>query len=362
MSTINILAIIPNRTDATSLYRGLGPLSNLRREMDLNVIFCDKIDDSILDMVDLVFMQRPAEDYNLQVAKLCQQNGTPLWIDYDDLLLEVPEDNPAYDHYSSKEKKQKIMDITKLATCVTVSTEHLKRCLQNPKDPLNHRVFVVPNALPDKFLNHAKKYNTTAKHVNWRGTNTHQRDLAEFAPELIELANERVDMTMTFIGYNPWFITQYIEPRRAIVAPPMTISDYVRFMSVTNPPIQIVPLHKSNFNMCKSNIAWLESCLVGAICIGPEWQEWTGKPGILTYKTAQDFKACIGYALDNPDLMAKQHAQSWAFVKENLILSKVNVLRRKIIHALNQYGRTGSLDLFPSNGAPERAPNEQNNA
>jgi hypothetical protein len=343
---INILALIPNRVDATSLYRGLGPLSDIRRQLDIHVNFAAAVDESILDMMDLVFMQRPSTPDDLKIAQMCVDNGTPLWMDFDDLLTQVPEDNPAHDAYMEPSAIDRTNRLIGMANVVTVSTRQLKECLQNPEAPLNKNVFVVPNALPDKFMPLARSFTRGREHINWRGTNTHQRDLGEHTEPILKVLDSRPKLTMTFVGWNPWFITSYVPVNQALIVPAMTIRQYFKFMSATNPPIQIVPLHDSLFNRCKSNIAWLESCLTGAVCIGPAWEEWVDRPGILTYKTREDFLACMEHALDNPDLMEKYQIEGYKYIRAKCLMSQVNASHRiPIIKALIGQGD------YPAGGA-----------
>lgn len=358
---INVLMVIPNRGDATSFYRGMGPWTEMRRRSEFNMIYTDAVDWSILRLADFVFMQRPFTKEHKALAIMAKQWDIPLWVDYDDNLFAVPTDNPAHGLYSSDETQKAVAEITSLATVVTVSTEQLKRCLQIKEQPLNNRVYVVPNALPDFLVKRKAPFNFK-KQINWRGSNTHMRDVFQFAPEISQVAQENPDTTFTFIGSNPWALTDHMRPNQAIVVPPMGIGDYIEFMRVTNPSIQIVPLDDSIFNRCKSNIAWIEATLAGGVCIAPEWEEWV-RPGVLTYRTTEDFKACMEFALTNPEKLAEQHEISWEYVQEHLVLSKVNEIRFQIMDTLaeaaTQYYSRPARHVpigWPIDGEPKAAP------
>jgi hypothetical protein len=332
MKPINVLLIVPDRTDATSLYRSMGPFANLRKQINITLMVVGGIDWSVLRMSDFVFMQRPFNNEHRKIAELCKAWSTPLWVDFDDLLFDIPTDNPAYGHYMTQEIRSNIVAITKMATVVTTSTLQLKKVLQLAKNCLNERVYVVENALDDCFV-HLKRVFQYKKHINWRGSNTHVRDLTEHAREIIELARERKDATFTFIGYNPWFLTDAMRKDQAIVAAPMQIGDYFQFISKTNPSIQIVPLDRSMFNMCKSNIGWIEGTLAGAACVGPDFDEWM-VPGCSNYSTPEEFKQKVEFLLDNPGKARELHDESWEYIKNNLLLSHVNKKRINIIMSL----------------------------
>lgn len=329
---VNVLAIIPNTEDATGLYRSTAPLAELSKRDIIRISHMPEVGENRLEYVDMVFMQRPFTNDHRKIAQMAVDNGIPLWVDHDDLLFQVPMDNPSYNTYMNKQVIKNVTEIIAMANAVTVSTHALKRALQPPKAPLNRNVFVVPNALSAKFLRLAKPYEHK-KHINWRGTDTHMRDLAEYAEPLILHAKRNMDTTFTFLGYNPWFITGEMRKEQAVVVPPMTVGDYFRFISATNPPVQICPLHDSLFNRCKSNIAWLEATLAGGVCIGPDWEEWH-KPGMLTYNNDTDFAACLELAMTQPQKMKEFHAMSWDYIRKNLMVHQVNEIREQVINAL----------------------------
>ncbi len=328
---INILTIIPQMEDATSLYRATGPFATMRKQIQCNPVFTSSIGENQMEFADVVFMQRPFTPEHVKIADMCADSGTPLWIDYDDLLFDLPPDNPAHHTYMNQEARSRLVKIINKASIVTVTTQQLKKCLQDPV-LLNNNVHVIPNAFPDKFLSLMKPYNHK-KQVNWRGTNTHMRDIGDYATPLIELAQTRKDTSFVFVGYNPWFVTEQMDPKQSIVVPPMTNGDYFRFMSATNPSVQIVPLSDNLFNRCKSNIAFLEANMAGAVAIVPQWNGWN-LPGCLTYRNQAEFKHYIEQALDEPGLMEHIHKSGREYIMENMLLTKVNSKRCQILESL----------------------------
>lgn len=329
---IRILMIVPNPEDATSFYRANGAFSELLKTEQVSLIYADKFCWSTAANADFAFMQRPYDASHLQIAEICRNIEMPLWIDYDDMLLDVPSDNPAFPTYSLLSTKENIIKITKLATVVTVSTNQLKRCLQLEKNPLNERIYVVPNALNDKLVKKAQPH----KHSNrfcWRGTNTHMRDVFGVQPEIVQFAQRYPMSLFNWVGWNPWGVTDCMKAKQAIIAPTMGIHDYFSFITKINPAFQIVPLDNSMFNRCKSNIAWIESNLAGAVCIAPDWEEWR-MPGVFNYKTAEQFYEQMEYVWNNPEETAKAHAAGWEYIRTNLLLSKINEKRMAIAQTM----------------------------
>lgn len=333
-----ICARIPNQHDATSHYRGFGPLGHLRKTSKLqwNIHPCAEFSASVAYMCDLAFFQRPKDPAELMAIRIFKRLGVPVIIDFDDLLLSVPRDNPAHDAYMNEETQRTILDICREASAIIVSTNELKRCLQLPGKPLNDRVYVVPNALDEIHLlrgTRAQPPTGTNRTVLWRGSATHERDVFEFAPEIADCAKADRSTAFTFVGWNPWFLTERMEGKQAIIAGQLPLGEFLEFLHTTAPQIGIVPLHASRFNLCKSNIAWLEMTWSGAACLVPDWEEWQ-HPGAVTYRTTEDFRAGLLSLMGmEPEALQELNRMAWKTVLDKFLLKRVNPLREQVMLA-----------------------------
>lgn len=332
---INVLAICPNRMDSTSFYRGMGPLGELKRRMpDLNISLAGEVEWSLLELVDVLFLQRPTSDQHLLMAKIAKDEGVPVWVDFDDDLFNVPTDNPSFNSYNSPGRKQASAEATALADVVTVSTNHLKQALKG----LNEDIRVIPNAMPDKYLRHRKVENRNDL-VLWRGSNTHQRDLASLSKQIIEAYQKQPKWAWHFQGWNPWFITESMRNENCFVGEPMPIAEFFKFLGSVSPKVSIVPLHDSSFNRSKSNIAWIEASFAGAACLVPDWEEWK-KPGAITYRSKEMFQVYLEKIM-TPDFdSAKAAATSWEYICDELLLSKINGARESVVRQLVEKRRS----------------------
>lgn len=347
---IKVMMVVPNQGDATSFYRAVGPFAAMSRKRELNLNFGSSIDWATLDLIDVMFLQRPYTDEHKKLAKMCKLWQVPLWVDYDDLLFDVPTDNPSHAHFSKPEIKQNIVEIIRDATVVTVSTKQLKDCIQVPKAPLNQNVHVIPNALNEKLL-HLQRPFTPKKHVNWRGTATHMRDVIAYGHPIIEYAQKHPDTTFTFVGFDPWIVTEAMPPKNTVVVPGLSMGEFFGFMSATNPAVQMVPLSPSMFNLCKSNIAWIEGALAGAVCVGPDWAEWR-RPGIFNYKDETTYYAALEKALSDSEAAKAAHEESMDFIRSHLMLDQVNVARFNILDSLYAIAKGSTGVPFPPGGEP----------
>jgi len=323
---IKILLQAPNVLDATAFYRA-DPIVRLRKvapELNIDVTYCFQIDQtlySILPSVDVLFLQRPYTETHLALLRAAKTNGIKTWIDYDDLLIDVPTDNTQYPLYSQRSVKSNIIQLITEADLVTVSTTLLKEIYNN----LNSKIHVVPNALNDYCFRKtpAPEFKKT---VVWRGTNTHQKDLMTYADQIIEVANKFPDVEFLFMNYNPWFITEKLKNSR--FAPGMDIHTYMEYFRETSPLLTIVPLSQSNFNMAKSNCCWLEATYAGSPVLAPKWPEWE-QPGVFNYSSTEEFGDNLDLILSwtGNAMLTKGQQLSWDRVQRDYLLSKVNYKR-----------------------------------
>lgn len=339
---IRIAAHIPNPHDATNWYRGTGPLSHLRKRfgyLDIQVELVREWSYSSVQLMDVAFFQRPSTPQELEAIRICKRLNVPVVVDYDDLLFDLPADNPAYRAYMNKGTQETIISIMREADMIWVSTSELKRCIQLPKASLNERVYVIPNALDDHHLVTGRRTLPPALEkrqpcVVWRGSPTHERDVMEYTPEIGEVALSAPKQSFVFVGWNPWFLTERLPKNQAIVSGALPVGEFMDFLYATAGRIGIVPLHESRFNKCKSNIAWLEMTWSGGVVLAPDWEEWR-HPGVVTYRNAEDFKAGLKALVEmEPEKLAEMHRMSWNHIVKHFTLMNVNPKRAETLMAL----------------------------
>lgn len=335
---IKIAAHIPNPHDATNWYRGTGPLAGLRKACkDISIEMIKEWSFASVQMCDIAFFQRPSSKGELEAIRICKRLNIPVIVDYDDLLFDLPTDNPAYRLYMNKETQETIISIMREATCVWVSTKQLKRSIQIKGHSLNKNVYVIPNALDTFHLlfgDRCDQQKKTRNAVIWRGSPTHERDIMEYGGEILEVAKDHPKKAFVFVGYNPWFITDRMHQTQGIVTGAMPVGEFMDFIYNTGSEIGIVPLHDSNFNRCKSNIAWLEMVWSGGVVLAPDWEEWR-MPGVVTYKDAKSFKEGLDWLCSRDSAELKQlNIASFNHIKEHFMLDRVNRIRAEIIFHL----------------------------
>lgn len=316
----------PNPSDTTSFYRGAGPFHMLRK---INPdIFCFRLQETFWSTVrqaDIVFMQRPFDPPCVEMLTTAKQCRIPTWVDYDDDPFSIPKDNPNADYFAEKS----VIDATKrcleLANLVTVTTEALQKKFKQ----YNDNVLIIPNCHDDYLLGPCDPTEKRAPIFAWRGSATHQADLMSVKNEIIALHKEFPDFEWHFLGYNPFFITDFIPHT---YHKPRDLMQYIGLLQHLRPAIVFVPLVDNEFNHAKSNIAWMEATYCGATVVAPHFDPWD-RPGVINYKDNFTFSFRKAIASLTGEINDETKASA-KYIQDNLTLSKANIARAKIIETL----------------------------
>lgn len=321
-----LLAICPSASDATSFYRGMGPLTALRVPGWQVEAAPPAIDWTVLARADAVFMQRPSAPAYLQIFEMAKNLGRPVWVDYDDDLTDVPPSNPTHQKYAVE--RGNVAVIAAHADVVTTSTGVLARRMSD----LGARdVRVVPNAWDDRFFKNFAPARPLEKLVFWRGSATHDEDLDVHLGGIAEIHRAHPDWRWLFCGSPFWKVREVIAAAQLAVDPVSRDPvDYLRRLERLPAGVALVPLKDSPFNRAKSNIAWLEATYAGAAAVGPDFPEWD-RPGVTTYGAGVGLAEAFGRAAE---CYARNVAESRAYIQEHLLLSRVNRLRAEILGGL----------------------------
>lgn len=347
-----LICLMPNPTDATSLYRGVGPLQSLKRRMgDVEMIFNPDISWATLKGCDAVFMQRPALDHHVRIIDVAQANRKPVWVDYDDDLFNVPRCNPTFRTYGQPKIQNNVSKMLAKADVVTVSTQALKAQVRGilariakapqgvPDLRLNpEKVHLVPNAYDEEILAplRGRVPERQLTLATWRGSATHDKDLMGFTPELCNVIGRHLHWTYNFVGAPFWWTVEQIEkvpklkPESMQLVESLDPIDFYGFLSKTKPALVHVPLEDVAFNRSKSNIAWVEATHAGAVALAPDWPEWQ-RPGVITYKDHKEFEDRFDRFIRGEFDGGKLWGESRDYIADNLTLTKVNRLREILL-------------------------------
>jgi len=169
-----------------------------------------------------------------------------------------------------------------------------------------------------------KKQNNT---VLWRGSNTHQVDIANYFDQIYDVQTEYTNFDFIYCGYNPWIIPQTANKKYLKATDPIL---YFQQINRLAPKIMQVPLVDSHFNRCKSNIAYLEGTYAGAVCLVPDWPEWN-LPGTVRYKSREEYGEKLKLLLNGGISFNKYNREAWEYIMQTRTLEIVNQQRADLL-------------------------------
>lgn len=341
----SMICMIPHPEDATSLYRGAGPMHTLKRQYgDIDLGINTTINWPLLKAADFVFFQRPNLDGAVQAMHLCKANSKPIWVDYDDNLHAIPMCNRRYGTYGHPQIQHNIASMVAMADVVTASTPHLAQSLakllknfpekeEYKLDPA--KIIAIPNAYdPELHPVMKETREPRQKLVVWRGSDSHCKDLLVHTLAMVRVMGANQDWKYEFIGEPFWLtieqLKNVLKPSSLSVTSAMDAVAFFRYLHKIRPELMIVPLEDIPFNRSKSNIAWIEATAAGAVILAPKWEEWD-RPGVITYEGIDDFQAKFASFLRGEFDTETLWRQSRDYIQENLRLEKANAVRYQIL-------------------------------
>jgi hypothetical protein len=251
---------------------------------DIHVFEEPSVNLSTLHRADWCVFHTPMDTSVLGMISACKSMGVKVWVDMDDLVLagNIPASNPAAFFFRPKSVQETLLFSLQAADVVSVTTQGLKfGLIQAGINP--NKIHVIPNALPDAIWaqRQAPSQRETAR-VMWRGSITHEGDLYRFR----EAFKNMPGIEYLFFGSEPWVLYQRYEGHLTEVMLKdwrAGMFNYISDLKEEKPTWCVVPLENIPFNHSKSNIAFLESTLAGAVTIAPAYMPEFNLPGVWTF-------------------------------------------------------------------------------
>lgn len=270
------LVLSPQPEDGTSWYRCEGPFASLQRvHPELDLIRSSSVGWNEVMRASWVFLQRPIGPQSVEVARQVVRMGKPLWIDWDDNLLAVPEHNPAW-HKDQSILSDTVRELASLSSAISVSTDSLQGVFLNITPHQN--VFVIPNAYNADYYRYLCVPRIPKdRHpiVYWRGSPSHRVALEFYSPAIVRLAQEFPEVRWVFHGYRPHQLFEQIPSDRITHLDWTGIPDCFFQQFEVAPDIVFSALLPTPFDYARSQIAAIEAVAVGAVAVTPDWPEWS---------------------------------------------------------------------------------------
>lgn len=312
-------SIVPNDTTAFWRSSGVFPYINSPEFELIDISEIKNFSWDVFTGVSIFIFQRPFSSEHASLIVLAKDMGVKIILDYDDNLFAVDSYNPTYGMYQNNQKS--LFDCIRIADELWVSTKSIADEYKHPN------TWVIPNSHNDYMfpVKDKKAFNPKGKTAIWRGGSSHRADIYENGDKLIETINNNKDWNFKFIGDRFEYIEQRTGDNHHIVGG-QTIFQYFKWLNFENPQILFFPLCNTKFNQGKSNISWIEVTYAGGVLFGnmklPEFNLNSIQP-IEALWEGDDF---LHWEMIN-EVLYQYNQDSWKYIKDNLLLSNVNVKR-----------------------------------
>ena len=172
----------------------------------------------------------------------------------DDLITQMPEDNPNYRRIP-RNGRQRLRKLFEQTDRVVVSTQPLFDFVKE----LTDEVRLVPNSLRDDLWAHLSSQRRVGKkpRVGWAGAQQHKGDLAIISEAVKQTANE---VEWVFFGMCPDEIRPYVTEYHQFE---VGVEAYPAKLASLNLDLAVAPLQQHPFNEAKSNLRLLEYGVLG---------------------------------------------------------------------------------------------------
>jgi SAM-dependent methyltransferase len=163
-----------------------------------------------------------------------------------------------------------------------------------------------------------------------RGGGSHSRDIDTYKDAIINIMNDYPEYNWAFMGYWPKWALETLPDERLLLFPYGDLMKYFETLMELKPEIMIVPLEDTEFNKSKSNIAWIEGTLAGAITLAPDLPEFIERAWIFSHQNQLEYLFKC-FVTETTEEAAWFHRSSLMSLPR---LSEVNELRKDEIERL----------------------------
>ena len=315
--------------DTLSYHRLIGPAQHL----GLNVIrgFNDgEINVESVSEGDIVVIQRDFSrfyDEYERIITLARKEKKPVVLDFDDLLIELPEEHPDRQNIYYTDALLPMLQALIEVDLVTVTTATLKEQIYK----YNRNVRVLPNFLNDALWRLRKPTISSDLDqpitIGYMGGNSHAPDLRMITPIVLELIERYPSrLQFHFLGIVP---PAEIASLSQVKFVSLQNYDYPKFAAAfqkQSANIFIAPLVENLFNSCKSAIKFLEYSALGVPGVFSDIQPYSsvitnGYDGYLA-STSNEWLEYLSELIENPERRIEIASNAQETTRSKWLLSK----------------------------------------
>lgn len=259
---------------------------------------------------DLIIIQRHFPSASTaKILRKVLSFKVPVAYDLDDMFLDIPVSHP---HYNGLKRRQPFVKwILNEADLVTVSTAPIQEAFRKHT---SRPIHVNPNLVDWELFEAEPRSRDGRFNILISGSPTHRKDWEIIEEPLLEILNVYSgDVQAVFFGELP---EKFVNNKSAqFIGFERKYRDYASSLRQLDVHAALVPLEDTWFNLCKSNIKWLEYAAAGIpgaysdltpynSCIENE------KNGILVKATTDSWYQALEYLINNTDSVGSMIARA----------------------------------------------------
>ena len=259
--------------------------------------------------VKCVKIQRQASNDQREFVKYLKEvqkeHNFKIIYEVDDVVFreEIPDYNKFKFAFDNDEIRNNCIEIINMCDEVTVTCDFMRKLYQEKTG--KKEITVIPNFVPYTWMGHVfnkrQVYDSYDKNkkkprVLYTGSGAHydvdnkNGGIDDFS-HVLKLVEKTIDKYQwVFVGAFPPQLFKYVQQRKIEFHPWQNLADYPRFIANLNAQVMIAPLYDNNFNRSKSDIKFIESCVLGLPCLVQDMETYKNAPDFLKFKTGDDLE------------------------------------------------------------------------
>jgi glycosyltransferase involved in cell wall biosynthesis len=268
--------------------------------------------------VKCVKVQRQASSDQREFIKYLKsiqpQHGFKLVYEVDDVVFreDIPDYNKFKFAFDNDEIRNNCIEIINLCDEVTVTCDYMRKLYQERTG--KKEITVIPNFVPYSWMgyqyNKNRIWNNYDKNkkkprVLYTGSGAHydvdnkNGGIDDFS-HVVELVKKTVDKYQwVFVGAFPPPLLPFVQSKKIEFHNWQSLADYPDFINSLNAQVMIAPLLDNSFNRSKSDIKFIEACVLGLPCLVQDMETYKNAPEFLKFKTGEDLEQKLESILKN---------------------------------------------------------------
>lgn len=268
--------------------------------------------------VKCVKVQRQASNDQREFIKYLKsiqsQHGFKLVYEVDDVVFreDIPDYNKFKFAFDNDEIRNNCIEIINLCDEVTVTCDYMRKLYQERTG--KKEITVIPNFVPYSWMGH--QYNKNRIWTNYDNNKKKPRILytgsgahydvdnknggVDDFSHVVELVIKTIDKYQwVFVGAFPPPLLSFVQNRKIEFHNWQSLADYPDFINNLNAQVMIAPLLDNSFNRSKSDIKFIEACVLGLPCLVQDMETYKNAPEFLKFKTGEDLEYKLESILKN---------------------------------------------------------------